>query len=561
MTKFAGSGSEHAEDLPLVATRRPALAIPEAALYLIYALAGCALLFPAIWFRYPLGADYLNHLSRLHIIYDGGRDPLFAKFFEIHLAIIPNLGLDAGAMLAQKLGIGEEAYLKAFYLGSAAFMWAGIAACYRAVHGRLGPSLLLILPIQYAFVMAYAFMDFILGMGLCFFAVAWVVRSNPSPARTIPVVNIVAIAAFFSHFGAFLILGLYVFFYRLGWMPIAPLGKRTFVVLARSTAENAAAAALYLLAYHPEISSFSWDSVAHHLLSPVQLFDVGALPLATGITLIFGIFLGARVIDRDVSVDKRWLWLLAGFLSIAIVSPFEYHGSYFISTRIIWVDAVLFLIVAEVEVAKRRWIEIVTVLLPIGIVAGDAYWLFNATNIFNTNVAAFRAVEQAIPDHSLVFATENAATGPCFGSGLEARFLFLPALVTLDRASVQPFIFANKGMEAASFRGELNNYFGKKPHTPIEPWVAVALAEDSSGLARRLPIEARDAFFEKAQQSLAEAEHAEVKLDIAPYMRDWPSRFSYLIQISGAGDCGAGPLPTLFERVAAGKFFTVWKLK
>ncbi len=115
----------------------------------------------------------------------------------------------------------------------------------------------------------------------------------------------------------------------------------------------------------------------------------------------------------------------------------------------------LFALVVDIRPARRKWIDGVTAALAIAAVTAQAVWLFGATRIFNNDIAQFRAADVAIPEHSFVFVT-NSPKGSlsCYPEGLEeSRFYqFVPALVTIDRASVQPLIFATKGMEAVNFK-------------------------------------------------------------------------------------------------------------
>jgi len=42
----------------------------------------------------PPLSDYVNHLSRMHVIAALERDPLLAKFYQVNWQIVPNLAMD-----------------------------------------------------------------------------------------------------------------------------------------------------------------------------------------------------------------------------------------------------------------------------------------------------------------------------------------------------------------------------------------------------------------------------------------------------------------------------------
>src|SRR5215203_6343355 len=49
---------------------------------------------PILLYPWPPLADYINHLSRMHIIATIGSDPDLARFYEVNWQVIPNLMMD-----------------------------------------------------------------------------------------------------------------------------------------------------------------------------------------------------------------------------------------------------------------------------------------------------------------------------------------------------------------------------------------------------------------------------------------------------------------------------------
>jgi hypothetical protein len=500
--------------------------------------AGClALLSPTFFFEYPLTTDYLNHLSRVHILYSS--DPFLKQVFETHFGIIPNLAIDGGAWVAHSLNIDENIYLKGFYLGSALLMWAGIVALYRAIHGRLDNSVLLALPLQYSFVVTYGFMDFVLGMGIALFALAWVIRKNLGPVVTTVALNIFGTLAFFSHLGAFAIMVVSIFLYRLG---LGRIRQRNVIRnFFRSIAEGAIPVALYCFAYHADVGGVSWATIPAKLSTIYMAFDVGSRTLALGMALLFALFVGARAFDGDISLPKDRRPLVYGLTLLAVLAPFEYHGSYEIDTRLVWFALLVFMVAIEIR-KTTSWIEPFTVFLALGIVAIDVHWSFGATGLFNQDVAELRAAEEQVKPHSFVlFSTFEDPS--CQQSNLEARILQgLPSLVTIDRDSPQPYIFAHRGMEAVSYRKEYEDYFSREPRAPLDSLMTAYLAQP-------FPYELR---FD-AHGGL---KGGSTMRYLAPFLKNWPNRFSYVLHISGCTD--RTPYDGLFTRVAKGSFFSLY---
>jgi hypothetical protein len=49
---------------------------------------------PILLYPWPPLGDYINHLSRMHVIATINRDPDLTLFYEVHWQVIPNLMMD-----------------------------------------------------------------------------------------------------------------------------------------------------------------------------------------------------------------------------------------------------------------------------------------------------------------------------------------------------------------------------------------------------------------------------------------------------------------------------------
>jgi hypothetical protein len=123
-------------------------------------------------------ADLGGHLGRYAIQLDGGRDPVLAQWYTFHWLLIPNLGVD---LLVQVLGplVGPEPAVRAIVFATAFLETFGILAVSLAAHGRITPFAILALPLVYARSFLYGFLNYTLGLGLLWCALAlWIVMSK-----------------------------------------------------------------------------------------------------------------------------------------------------------------------------------------------------------------------------------------------------------------------------------------------------------------------------------------------------------------------------------------------
>jgi hypothetical protein len=514
---------------------KPIYGIPQWGFYLICIIFAAGMLLPAGYFQYPLSVDYLNHLSRMHIIFSDN-NPFFQRLFTVKLEVIPNLALDASGMAAHALGIDANTFLKGFFIVSAVVMWGGIAECYRAIHGRFQNAFLLLLPLEYAFLVAYGFMDFVFAMGLFFFVFAWVIRTNPRGVLPVLILNLLGTAVFFCHFGAFLIMAVSMFLYRIG---LASKLSRSVVgpLMLQSIVENVVPLCIYAFAYHAQIAGSTFSAVSYKMLMVILSLDVGSTPLAILMGIVFVAFLVAVFWARGVTLERRFKPLVAGFCLIALLAPFEYHGSFFIDTRLGWFVCLMFIMALDIKFT-RFWIEPCMVGLAIGIVCLDANWVAHATSRYNADVSEFRQAITAIPRNSFVFVTTNRQNY-CSTVDLEGRYYgFIPSLVTIDRDSVQPYIFTHRGMVAVYYNKAYEEYFDSIPQGPMDG-VLAALIADSPRVALQ---------FDPDRQGRS----------IMPYMENWSTRFSYVVYLTDKCT-GQTPFEHLFQRVANGSFFDIYK--
>ncbi|MEW6256424.1 MAG: hypothetical protein AB1592_10740 [Pseudomonadota bacterium] len=183
--------------------RRPADLGPKAILLLFALLFGLAAI-PILTHPVPPLSDYANHLARMHVIGQGGRDPDLARFYSLEWAVIPNLMMDLVVPVIDRFAsvyVAGEIYT----LGCFLLIAFGTLALNRALFGLWSATPLLAFPLLYNGIFLIGVMNYICGIGLALLALAaWVALRERRWRYGVSLVLVVAL--FFCHLVA---LGVY----------------------------------------------------------------------------------------------------------------------------------------------------------------------------------------------------------------------------------------------------------------------------------------------------------------------------------------------------------------
>jgi hypothetical protein len=244
-------------DLSPVVSRRAGFALPAVA-----AALSLLVLLPVLVVKLPPLDDYANHLARIHIIAQHGRDLLLAQFYAIRWRIIPDLGMDVfTTWLAAATGIFAAgtltvvAYTLLLFTGPFAIQ----AALYREISfGPLVGALFI-----YNSITKFGVINYLLGTGLALYGIAVWIAVRPRPRLLRAAISLAwVVLLFFCHLMALALYGLAIGSYEL-WLICAdsPRGWR-LLVDRRHLADAAVlvvpfAAAVVLLALGPRDTSAS----------------------------------------------------------------------------------------------------------------------------------------------------------------------------------------------------------------------------------------------------------------------------------------------------------------
>ena len=167
-----------------------------AVLFVVLALITCI---PIVLYPWPPLADYINHLSRMHIIATVDSDPDLSRFYEINWQIIPNLMMD---LVVPPLERFINIYLAGQFFTIASFVltMSGAMALNRRLFGHWSILPLIAFPLLYNNVFLVGTMNYIFGMGLALWAlVAWVWLRERNVLLRLTVSSAFVLGLFFCH--------------------------------------------------------------------------------------------------------------------------------------------------------------------------------------------------------------------------------------------------------------------------------------------------------------------------------------------------------------------------
>ncbi|MBA4789983.1 MAG: hypothetical protein H2042_09830 [Rhizobiales bacterium] len=193
--------------------RRPADLGPRAIL-LLFVLLFAIVAIPVITHPVPPLSDYANHLARMHVIGQGGRDPDLARFYSVEWAIIPNLMMDLVVPVIDRF-TSVYAAGEIYTLGCFALITFGTLALNRALFGLWSATPLLAFPLLYNGIFLIGVMNYIFGIGLALLALAAWVSLRGRPLRYAVSVAFV-VALFFCHLVALGVYGIGLLAFEIG---------------------------------------------------------------------------------------------------------------------------------------------------------------------------------------------------------------------------------------------------------------------------------------------------------------------------------------------------------
>jgi hypothetical protein len=126
---------------------------------------------PILLYPWPPLGDYINHLSRMHVIATINRDPDLTLFYEVHWQVIPNLMMDLIVPILQR---AMNVYLagQVYTIMTFVLILSGTLALNRQLYGHWSVLPLIAFPLLYNSVFLVGTMNYLFGIGLALWALA-----------------------------------------------------------------------------------------------------------------------------------------------------------------------------------------------------------------------------------------------------------------------------------------------------------------------------------------------------------------------------------------------------
>jgi hypothetical protein len=167
-----------------------------AALFVVFAAVAAI---PVLLHPLPPISDYINHLSRMHVIAAIGADSDLTRFYQVDWQVIPNLMMDMILPVLVRI-MSIYAAGQAYMIASFALILSGTFALNRQLYGRWSVLPLAAFPLLYNYVFLVGTMNYISGIGLSLWAlVAWIALRERHWALRLSVSAAFATALFFCH--------------------------------------------------------------------------------------------------------------------------------------------------------------------------------------------------------------------------------------------------------------------------------------------------------------------------------------------------------------------------
>lgn len=430
--------------------------------YLLTALC-LVLLAPLTLADVPPLSDYPNHLARLFVLAFVRTDPVLARFYLPHWAIIPNLALD----------LTVPPLLRVFPVHLVGRAVAGIIlllpvfgaiSYHRALTGRLSYWPLASALFAYNGILLKGFLNFIASVGLAMMlAAAWIVWRDRRPAPAITTGAVGAVALFFCHLDGLLLFAILIgghelLIMRTDSIRVASVGRRIIALMVVFAAPLGLYAASDL-GHMPEAAQFRTAfGKAHAALMPLTNYS-WPLDFVTGALFVGMVaFCLAR---RWCAMPLRAVLAIGVLTVLFVVAPDAFKGGFDVDTRFL-VMAAFIVPAALVPVAMpRRAAKMIglgfLILFGLRMILLMAVWQHWAADLsaFRASIAQVRPGDVVLTVRVPRDGSQNL--GPAIvtarrlsdGTVVDAH---LPALLLIEHRAWWPFLFDNPSQQPIETR-------------------------------------------------------------------------------------------------------------
>jgi hypothetical protein len=373
-----------------------------AALFVLFA--GIASI-PILLHPVPPLSDYINHLSRMHVIAAIGGDPDLARFYEVDWQVIPNLMMDMVLpLLVRVMSIYSAGQL--YTVASFVLILSGTFALNRQLHGRWSVLPLMAFPLLYNFVFLVGTMNYVFGIGLSLWAlVTWIRLRDHNLLLRLAVSTLFVLALFFCHLYAVGIYGIGLLAFELHRLLVAcrdrsvaaPAGSARALLLLIA---DFVAGGLPFLPVLPLLmmsptwglrGAISWE-LPGKIDGLIYVVDVYSDVVAVALVLSAVIAVGFAIRRRALTFHAFGYVLLAVGAVVYLAMPRLIFDTYMADQRLPISLAFMVIACAQVELrhrlVQRSFVAVVILLLAVRVLEVQTVWseLSAGTSSFRTSV-------------------------------------------------------------------------------------------------------------------------------------------------------------------------------
>jgi len=467
------------------------------AIAIFFVLLMAAVSLPIATHPLPPLSDYINHLARTHVIEAIGTDTNLSRFYTVEWQIIPNLMID---LIVPVLHRFMSVYLAGQIFTILAFVLiaSGMLAFGRALNGRWSPVPLVAVPLLYNGVLLVGVMNYIFGIGLALWALAWwlLLRERAWPWR-FAVSTLFAIALFVCHLFAAGVYGLGLLaleFHRL-WL-------RRHEPWAPRVAEFAAAGIPFVPLVVLLVGSPTWDAPGSpafwefggKLQGLVAVFNVYYQPVAAGLlaAATAGTIYAWR---RGVLTFNPAGWAILVIGCIAYLAlPRALFGAHLADQRLPIAIAFMLVSCFDVDMRDRTirygFMILVAALLAVRVVEVQRVWnhLDRGTNEF------FQSVEKIKRGARVLVVYGDRAAGREIS---DFNLVHAASMAVIERSALVSTEFTVKGKQILQARKEFQKYVETEDWSPPSLPYVLQVAEGD-------------------------------KADVSYFWNDWPQHYDYV---------------------------------
>jgi hypothetical protein len=332
------------------------------------ALALLAAASPILIFPIPALYDYPAHLAREFIIHDLLTQGSFSAMYQLHFAVIPNLGMETVVLPLLFLGVPVEIAGRIFLVLIVALLGTGVVRIHRALFRNHSFFPLLSLAFIFNPIFMFGFANYLFGFALALHAFAWWLHARRKPVPAIlPVLLVWAIVLFFCHLTAVaLFLGL-ICSYEASLALIERRGTkssgfpRTLMLLVVPVVVIGLLYSLAPLSSAPQTTEV--HSIADVLRRiPVRLkglplyLTAYSRPVDAVVLLTLAGMMGLALWFRRIRLSWPMLTPIVGLVLVYAIAPEKWAGTDYISYRI--PIAAIFLAFASFDIAwDKRYLS------------------------------------------------------------------------------------------------------------------------------------------------------------------------------------------------------------